>query len=168
MSDDELASQGNVVVCPGCLMEFAGDASKPIRKKESPTETYNYGTSVTGLASMAGVAIAYCRFCGAQISEGCNFCPVCGNRLAVTNEAENNNLKPNTISETKGENKKAIHPQTPRRNVARQMPYMPSYRYTSFDAQGQYVPHKKKRASWQMYVVMVILAAVFVYLITLS
>lgn len=154
LSDDELASQGNVMVCPCCLMEFQGNLHEYAVPAEADSIQRQY---YYGLASdNPSPAVTYCRYCGAKISDNCNFCPVCGSKL--TQEAVPQ--PQGAPRKTPNGNAPRVAPKTKKQPV--QMPYMPSYRYNM----GQYVPHKKAKAAKWMYAVMVALGILLIYLVS--
>lgn len=165
LSDDELMSQGNMIVCPSCLMEFNGDKHEYADLQSSkPAEQYYYGAAVSR-NSQAMPVMTYCRFCGAYISENCNYCPVCGNRLAVTPQNSVEKVAENVVARPSAPAKSGQPGEYEQPLVPPTLPYMPSYRYSDF-GQGQ-MPHRaKKKAPFYLYVLMVALGILFIWLLS--
>ena len=153
LSDDELQSQGNLIVCPCCLSEFPGDPTKP---GATGNATPHYVYSTPGVAQPD--TVSYCRFCGAQLNGTCNFCPVCGNRLIAPATATTHTTVPTSQGTFSHAPKQpAAAPKPP------QVPYMPSYRHADFGQNNN--PPKRPKAPVLAYLLIVLLVLLFIYLI---
>ena len=150
LSDDELQSQGNLIVCPACLSEFVGDPTKP-HTTNGATRQYVYSSPEP---TQQG-AVNYCRFCGAQLNGTCNFCPVCGSRLNTNAAPQQSNPTP-TIQQANNAPKPPVTAHKPP-----QVPYMPSYRHADFGQNK--TPDKRKKAPVLAYLLIVLLVILLIY-----
>ncbi|MGN0214130.1 MAG: hypothetical protein ACI4AH_04895 [Muribaculaceae bacterium] len=157
LSDDELNSQGNVIVCPCCLSEYVGDPSKPHTNHQT-TQQYSYGNTLPGVAMQT--TVTHCQYCGAQLSGTCNFCPICGYRLKTgnTNATQQH-------SQARPAHTTTQQPQQIRQPIPRQVPYMPSYRHADFGQMRKPVGRSKK-APFLAYLIIVALVIILIILLS--
>lgn len=151
LSQDELLSQGNHVVCPQCLLEFTSDG-------HIATEEDNYAIGYRQSVKPSAGVFA-CNKCGGELHADFHFCPYCGRAIAQvyqqTTPAAHVTQQQTAQGKTTATTPPAVPPQAPMQNAQ----FVPSYRY------GYRQPSKPRRSgcvtSLLMAAVLIAIVAIF-------